>query len=330
MTINECWLCDGELTITKEHVIPASMGGTKTVIGFICRDCNSKTGHSWDSAVAEFESWQFQLNSKLQVNPRKGKTMRAKMADSGLNAIVEPGARVKLGFNAPTTIAEEDGRITYQFTGDPSQVDTLFDSANTLLRRKGVAPLTREEFDSGNEYHVTTNPAVTFRVVLRIPAYSRSLVKTAMAMAFSVGVNPRDCVNAIPYLKNEALDEEGVVTLFSTSLEGFLGDWTDYHAVNIFSLTSDRKLLAEVLYFGKLAGLVTLSDSYEGPWVIAGHSINLRTGKVLDGALNLSDFYVRSNQAARSLQSKIGQFKSPMLLPAFQGLGPPYLSDSQN
>lgn len=329
MTVNECWLCDGELTITKEHIIPASMGGTKTVVGFICRDCNSRTGHSWDSAVAEFESELFQFNSKLQINPRKGKTMRAKMADSGLNAIVEYGGRVKLGFNAPIKIERENGHIDYRFTCDASQADALFNSANTLLQRKGKAPLTREEFDSGNEYHVTPNPVVTIPVVLRFQAYSRSLVKTAMAMGFSIGVKPMDCVTAVSYLRNETLDGNGVVTLFSATLQEFLDDWTNYHAVNVFSIASERKLMAEVLYFGKLAGLVTLSNSYEGPWIIAGHSVNLRTGRVADTSFNLSDFCVQSNQEAKRLQSKIGQFKSPTLLPAFRGLVPTDMNHDQ-
>ncbi len=310
------------MTISREHIIPASMGGQKTVIGFICRDCNSRTGHSWDSAVAEFESWQFLLNSKLRINPRKRKPMRVKMADTGLNAIVESGARVKFGFNAPVKEEDEGGRVTYGFTCDPSKVDALFNSVNTFLLRKGKDPLTREEFDSSSEYHVTSNPDVSFSVVLRVPAYSRSLVKTAMAMAFSVGVKPMDCITAVPYLKNEAFGEEGVVMLFPTSLQGVLEDWTDYHAVNIFSFPSERVLLAEVLYFGKLSGLVTLSDSFEGPRVIAGHSINLKTGEIVDTDLNIPDFYLPANRAVELVRSRMELFKSPIVLSACRNLEP--------
>lgn len=328
MSMNQCWLCGEGLTVTKEHVIPASMGGTRTVIGFICRDCNSRTGHSWDSAVAEFESWHFQLNSKLRTNPRRGKPMRAKFADTGLNAIIEPGARVKLGSNAPIRTVGDDGQVTYRFTSDPSQVDAVFNSMNTFLQRRGLDPLTREQFDSSNEYHVKTNPVVEFSLPLRIPQYSRSLVKTAMAMAFSVGVKPADCVTAVPYLRNEALDEEGVVKLFPTSLEGALENWTDYHAVNIFGLPSERTLLAEVIYFGTLSGLVTLSNSFEGAQVIAGHSINLKTGEIVDVDLNIPDFYLPANRVMELLRSRIGRFKSPMMLSVLPSLGPVGINDN--
>lgn len=145
MRLEICWLCDNELTTTREHIIPESMGGKKTVVGFICRDCNSKTGHNWDAAVIDFESWKFQLNPNLRINPRRGKSIRASMAETGLNAFVDSGVQVRLGFNAPIKTQEETGQVTYHFTCDPSRVDAFFDSVNTLLQRKGMNPITREE-----------------------------------------------------------------------------------------------------------------------------------------------------------------------------------------
>ncbi|WP_273181329.1 MULTISPECIES: HNH endonuclease [Methylophaga] len=50
-----CLLCD-ELISTeidsREHLIPNSIGGKKKVSGFLCVNCNSKSGDSWDSALA--------------------------------------------------------------------------------------------------------------------------------------------------------------------------------------------------------------------------------------------------------------------------------------
>ena len=46
-----CALCAQPLTdsnASKEHVIPNAIGGRKTVSNFICRNCNSLTGHDWD------------------------------------------------------------------------------------------------------------------------------------------------------------------------------------------------------------------------------------------------------------------------------------------
>ena len=74
MELSSCWLCGNELTKTREHIIPKSMGGKKMVVGFICVDCNSRTGKDWDAAVHRFRSWPFHLDPNLHVNPQQGKT----------------------------------------------------------------------------------------------------------------------------------------------------------------------------------------------------------------------------------------------------------------
>ena len=322
MRFETCWLCENELTATREHIIPESMGGKKTVVGFICRDCNSKTGYNWDAAVADFESWKFQLNPNLRINPRRGKSIRGNMAETGLNVLVDSGVQVRLGFNAPTKTQEETGQVTYHFTCDPGRVDSLFDSVNTLLQRKGKNPITREEFDCSIRYNSEPNPVVNFTLQLQIHKYYRSLVKTAMAMAFSVGIKPTECGNAVRYLRDETIGEERVVTLPGTSLEGILDDWADYHAVTIFGFPSERKLIGEVLYFGNVAGLVILSNSYEGARIIAGHAINLGTGEYVDADLNVPNLHLPAYSGIELLKSRVGRFKSPMVLQVLSDLGP--------
>ena len=143
MELGSCWLCSNELTKTREHIIPESMGGKKTVVGFICKDCNSRTGHDWDAAVHRFESWKFLLTPNLRVNPQRGNRIRVRMADTGLNAFMVCGAQVRLGHNPPDKIQDEAGREVWQFTADLSQVEALFDSVNTFLQRRGKTPMTR-------------------------------------------------------------------------------------------------------------------------------------------------------------------------------------------
>lgn len=50
-----CVLCNHEITEennTKEHIIPNSLGGKRVLKNFICIDCNSKTGETWDAEIA--------------------------------------------------------------------------------------------------------------------------------------------------------------------------------------------------------------------------------------------------------------------------------------
>ena len=50
-----CVICGVEIdkrNDTEEHVIPNSIGGRIKVTGFICSDCNSKSGARWDAELA--------------------------------------------------------------------------------------------------------------------------------------------------------------------------------------------------------------------------------------------------------------------------------------
>ena len=54
MEIQHCCLCGKVLTSdnnTEEHIIPNAIGGRKRVVGFICRDCNSRSGERWDAEL---------------------------------------------------------------------------------------------------------------------------------------------------------------------------------------------------------------------------------------------------------------------------------------
>jgi hypothetical protein len=51
-----CVICDIEINAendSAEHLIPNALGGRRKVTGFICRDCNSATGETWDAELAQ-------------------------------------------------------------------------------------------------------------------------------------------------------------------------------------------------------------------------------------------------------------------------------------
>jgi hypothetical protein len=51
-----CILCDcaiDDQNDSEEHVIPSSIGGRLRVRGFLCKDCNNRTGSTWDGKLAE-------------------------------------------------------------------------------------------------------------------------------------------------------------------------------------------------------------------------------------------------------------------------------------
>ena len=312
MNIKTCWLCDENLTATSEHIIPQSLGGKRTVSGFICRDCNSRTGARWDTAVGEFESWKFTIDPTLLRKRQYDRPLRAQFTDSGLNAKILSGGQVIFGFNPPRETLNQMGELVYEFTGDARQPDELFVQVNSFLKRHHRQEITREEFNARAEYHSQNDPQVTFRLGLRMPKYFRSVTKTAMAMAFSIGLEPSVCENAVRYLRDETVAEDGAVIPFpGMTLEGHNDDWLDYHAVTIFSAASSGKLFGEIVYFGATVGLVILSNSYFGPMVLEGHSINLRTGRFEDADFNIPDLYLPESDSKNYILKKLYRFKSP-------------------
>lgn len=72
-TIKCCVLCQTSLTATNtsnEHIIPNAIGGRKTVRDFICKQCNSETGETWDGKLAK----QLQpFCAMLDISRKRGK-----------------------------------------------------------------------------------------------------------------------------------------------------------------------------------------------------------------------------------------------------------------
>lgn len=52
---SQCLLCEEVISTeidSREHLIPNSIGGRKKVSGFLCVECNSRSGDNWESALA--------------------------------------------------------------------------------------------------------------------------------------------------------------------------------------------------------------------------------------------------------------------------------------
>lgn len=109
--IGQCALCgkpfaDGD--DSREHIIPNTIGGRNKVGGFLCRDCNSKTGQEWDSELAG------QLNpvsNLLEIKRERGSppTMVVETLD-GRRLRHESGGRLTR-HDADISVEEIDGQI---------------------------------------------------------------------------------------------------------------------------------------------------------------------------------------------------------------------------
>ena len=86
-----CALCEATITAEKdseEHLIPNALGGRRKVSGFLCRDCNSATGDSWDAELAE----QLLPLCLLDISRERGEP-------PSLRVVTSAGERLTIGPN---------------------------------------------------------------------------------------------------------------------------------------------------------------------------------------------------------------------------------------
>jgi len=97
----KCALCGVMITSendSQEHVIPRSIGGRKTISGFLCRPCNNRSGQTWDAALAE------QLNplSLLFRIKREGSSIPSQVFN------MSDGSQIEYHHDAPMTPADPE------------------------------------------------------------------------------------------------------------------------------------------------------------------------------------------------------------------------------
>ena len=316
--ISTCWLCDRELTESKEHIIPESMGGRRIVTGFICNSCNSTTGHKWDSAVIAWEGWKFKLLPGLQVNPQTKRPLKGRMTEGGQEVAISDDLDIELAHI--TKSQTSDTEVT--FSCDLSKKEDLFVAVNKFLERNGQVQITQATFESQLQSESKANELIEFVVSMNGPKYYRSIVKTAMSMAFSLGIRPERCEKATQYLRDEGMSEAGRISKPSNSLQGLIEQWMQWHVVTISGSPENSQLLGEVVYFGQVAGVAFLSEQYAGPPLLFSHSVNLATGEYEDTNLLMPKLFLPPQVSEGLAQSKLAKNKSPMALQLLRGMFP--------
>lgn len=148
-TQEKCWLCNGLMTRSKEHIIPKSIGGRKTITGFVCNSCNNMTGGSWDSELAEA-----MVIARSEGAQNYGKLPRVP---------------------------------DYRFNGE-----SLY-----AIQRDGMM-----EFENKSGRTVTLNETGDIPIDIKYTInVMRSMLKSAMALAFCKGIMPAECGIAVPFVK---------------------------------------------------------------------------------------------------------------------------------
>ena len=203
--MKKCALCLCPFTNenqSKEHIILAALGGRRTVSSFICRTCNSRTGSTWDAALAkDLEDLARLLDISRARGPIPTRTFDTA---EGIPIKVFPGNRVQLSHPVVKEINHEDQKKILVIA---KSADDLRKIAQSIIKR---TPLTEdiETIVAGrSKTRGFLREAVGYNIRNPEEDGKKSLVKSVLALMSDAGINPAHADNAIKYLTKDNAQE---------------------------------------------------------------------------------------------------------------------------
>ena len=248
--MQSCVLCETLLvgeTRTREHVIPASLGGKKRTVKALCRQCNSTTGHDWD---AELER-QFRPYALL-VFPSDhscGRKQR-RVADKEGNRLILKGG-IRGGAEGPQDRIKTEGGRTERQISAPSRQRAVQEIRRLI--KKGQLPADREEEILASIEREETTTRVEFKEVGGVggPIAWSSMLKSMVTAGLLGGLTWVDMLSVVRHLRG--LGRGGPCLMFRDSSVRPRGAadlplWR--HCVHVETDMEERLVWGYVEYFG--------------------------------------------------------------------------------
>lgn len=282
-----CALCCKAITAendTAEHIIPNSIGGKQTVKKFICITCNSRTGETWDQELAQQSHL---LSVLLNIVRDRGSVPPLEISS------VE-GEKFKWHSDGKIEFAQPKYKQVQQ--GD--KVSISMSAPNIGYAKKMLKGITKKYPQVASEKFVenlkeVSIPAPLLHGSLQFGGENggRSLVKTMLAYAYSIGVDPMVCTHALNYLRQV----DGVQGCFGYFYESDLIYQRDklpiaLHCLAIKADPESGLVLGYLEYFGCVRVVMCLSESYQGEFLKSIYAIDPTTGDEITEADVFLDF----------------------------------------
>ena len=280
-----CLLCGNSATSnnrSSEHIVPAALGGTLTVSGFICQQCNSGAGSSCDAALAQsFEG----LTRLLEISRQKPLPRARVMYTSDDTPIrVLPGNRMEFGHTTQKEIIEET-RTTLRVTA--ASKDELRKAVQKIKDRRNL------DLDVEALVEATTVSSRYIEEPYLIfdsswgPDHFKSLVKSALALVYHSGFDPSSAEIAMAYLTGDT----GERCLFPYYKKDLITQREAGMPINCVYVKGDaisRELMAYVEIFGILRAVMRLSEKYDGEYFECHYAFDPTDGRELDVEIELN------------------------------------------
>ena len=282
---NPCLLCRNSATVnnrSSEHIVPAALGGTLTVSGFICQKCNSDAGRSCDAALAQsFEGLTRLLDiSRQKPLPRA----RVTYTSDGTPLRVLPGNRMELGHTTQQEIIEGT-RTTLRITA--TSKDELRKSVQKIKDRRNL-DLDIEAFV---EAATVSSRYIDEPYLLFDPSWGpdhyKSLVKSALALVSHAGLDPSSAEIALAYLTSDT-EERCFFPYYKKDLITQREAGMPINCVYVKGDSVSRELMAYVEIFGILRAVIRLSEKYDGDYFERHYAFDPTDGRELDVEIELN------------------------------------------
>lgn len=283
MNNKNCVLCDVEITRSNdsnEHIIPQAIGGRRTISGFICAECNNITGSSWEKKLAE------QLSDLCLITGIK--RQRRKVPGK----VVQTESKRKLFYDAVGSMTLDKNKVEIRRSdGNQEHVHIRarnMDEAEKLLenvRKKYPADKYKCYPPEITEVEEFCDEMMHFQIAIGGSDSGRSIVKSALAMATAIGVDPFSCEQALKYLRSNSHPCFGYY--YETDLVRERVEGTPYHIVSIKGIPCNELLLGYVEFFGCYRMVVCLSENYTREIFQETYALNPVDGNRLNVSVDL-------------------------------------------
>ena len=275
---NRCVRCDCSINgsnDSEEHVVPNSVGGHLKIRGFICRDCNNRTGETWDATLAQ--QLNFYCNFFGVVRERGAPPPQSIETTAGEKLLMQPDGGFKMQSPVFQVVPTE--------TGEQIQIKAR-DRREAAIMLEGVARKYPNQVDVEAELaEATETHTYPDGVLFHTPDFGgvsggRSVVKTAIAFAFHCGVSVDQCDLAVKYLRDKTA-EAAFGYYYDRDLLANRPAGVPIHCVAITGDPATGMLIGYVEYFGIQRVVVGLSQSHAGPSIARAHGLDPTTGQTV-------------------------------------------------
>jgi hypothetical protein len=293
-----CALCEERIEIandSREHIIPHSIGGRRKIRSFICIDCNSRSGDTWDAEIWEQFSHLAMMHG---VDRERGAPPNIKIQTiDGENYLMLPDGSMTIP-NATYRAEPSEKGLKINITAKDKA--TAYKMVKQVARKNPKVDI--NSFLGGMSIKETPlESPVTFSAQFGGELAGRSMVKTAVALAAAAGVSPKSCDAAMQYLKNDSAIPPYAFFYLRDLVMNRPSTHT-FNCVSVIGIPAKRQLLGYVEYFSMSRIVVILSEQYDGPSIHTTYAFNpaSSSGLTLNVDLNLSEEelkLIRTDQA---------------------------------